>query len=109
MGSMRTDHDKKKLRENATMLISNDENVQLAHDEITGENDFKYERSPNVCAVVVDEGSDFGYAQITGGGREPIIVYTGRGTTGYKRVEISDGQTCMLYGCPTVLYIRPRS
>ncbi|KAB8259940.1 hypothetical protein BDV32DRAFT_123687 [Aspergillus pseudonomiae] len=109
MSSIRTKQDKRKLFENATMLISDNENVQLASDEVTGENDFKYERSPNVCAVVVDEGSGFGYAQITGGGKDPTIIYIGRGTTGYKWAEISVGQSCMLYGCPTVLYVRPRS
>ncbi|KAL4891344.1 hypothetical protein BDV59DRAFT_182277 [Aspergillus ambiguus] len=107
MGSRRSDSDKRNLREQATILISGDKGVRLAPDETTGENDFKYERSPNVCGVIVDEGSGFGYVQISGGDKDTVIIYTGRGQTGFKRANISKDQTCMLYGYPTVLYIRP--
>lgn len=91
------------------MLISGNDKVELAPDETTGQHDFKYEQSPNVCGVVVDEGSGFGYAQITGGGKDTKIIYTGRGETGYQQADISEDQTCMLYGCPTVLYICPQA
>lgn len=89
--------------------IAGDDNVEIAPEETTGEHDFKYEQSPNVCAVVVDKNSGRGYAQITGGGKDTEIIYTGRGDTGFVMVDITSGQTCMLYGRPTVLYIRPRS
>jgi hypothetical protein len=83
--------------------------VRLADEETTGEDDFKFEESPNVCAVVVDKGSGRGYAQITGGGRKTEIFYTGRGETGFVFAEITTGQSCMLYGRPTVLYICPET
>jgi hypothetical protein len=108
MSSSRREEDKRKLRENAMMLLSDYKNVRIAPDETTGENDFKNEQAPNVCAVVVDKNSGFGYAQITGGGKEPKIIYTGRGETGYQLADISTGQTCMLYGEPTVLYACPQ-
>jgi hypothetical protein len=82
--------------------------MRLAPDETTGEDDFKYERAPTVCGVVVELSSGFGWAQISGGGGKVEIVKTGRGETGFKIVDITDGQSCMLYGRPTVLYIHPR-
>ncbi|KKK13384.1 hypothetical protein P175DRAFT_0560490 [Aspergillus ochraceoroseus IBT 24754] len=108
MSASRSDEDKRRLRDNAMMLLSGYEKVQIAPDETTGEDDFKYADAPAVCAVVVDKGSGVGYAQITGGGKKPDIVYTGRGETGYKLAHISTGQTCMLYGRPTVLYVYPQ-
>lgn len=109
MGPVRSEDDKRNLREHAKILISGNDRVQLAPEETTGENDFKYEQFPDVSAVVVDKGSGIGYAQITGGGKEVQAIYTGRGETGYILVNISEGQSCMLYGDPTVLYIRPCS
>jgi len=109
MGVARSADDKKRLREHAALLISGDETIQLAPDETTGENDFKYKRSPDVCGVVVDKGSGSGYAQITGEGKETQIFYTGREHTGFAKADILPGQSCMLYGEPTVLYIVPRT
>lgn len=123
----RSERDKKFLKETAKDMVSNvitlhwryncltpvqiagDDDVELALEETTGEEDFKYEKSPNVCGVVVDKGSGRGYAQITGGGKDPRIIYTGRGESGCVKAEILAGQTCMLYGRSTVLYILPRS
>lgn len=103
----RSEADKEMLRENAMELISGEVGVRLASHETTGENDFKYEKSPSVCAVVVDKGSVLGFAQITGGGKKTERINTGRGDTGYVLANISSGQTCMLYGEPTVLYFSP--
>ncbi|KAJ5155651.1 hypothetical protein N7492_008454 [Penicillium capsulatum] len=109
MSSCRSEDDKNNLREHAVALMSGNDKVRIAPEETTGEDDFKYEQWPNVCAVVVDKGSGRGYAQITGGGKEVQIIYTGRGETGYVLANISHGQSCMLYGNPTVLYIYPCS
>lgn len=56
----------------------------------------------------MDKSSGRGYAQITGGEKEPQMLYTGNGT-GYEKADILPGQSCMLYGEPTVLYIMPRN
>ena len=37
--------------------ISGKDNVQFVPVETTGENDFRYKQSPNVCVIVVDKGS----------------------------------------------------
>ncbi|QQK48047.1 hypothetical protein Pdw03_5682 [Penicillium digitatum] len=97
MSSLRSEDEKNKLREHAVALMSGNDKVRIAPAETTGENDFKYEQWPNVCAVVVDKGSGRGYAQITGGGEEVHAVYTGRGETGYALANISHGQSCMLH------------
>ncbi|EKV04223.1 hypothetical protein PDIG_90870 [Penicillium digitatum PHI26] len=91
MSSLRSEDEKNKLREHAVALMSGNDKVRIAPAETTGENDFKYEQWPNVCAVVVDKGSGRGYAQITGGGEEVHAVYTGRGETGYALANISHG------------------
>ncbi|OQE76229.1 hypothetical protein PENNAL_c0069G10298 [Penicillium nalgiovense] len=97
MSSLRSEDEKNKLREHAVALMSGNDKVRIAPAETTGENDFKYEQWPNVCAVVVDKGSGRGYAQITGGGEEVHAIYTGRGETGYALANISHGQSCMLH------------
>jgi hypothetical protein len=56
----------------------------------------------------VDKNSGRGYAQISGGGKDTLVIYTGRGEKDFVMVDITAGQSCMLYGEPTVLYIRPR-
>ena len=89
--------------------MANEQTVEVDTNETTGENDFKYEKFPNVCAVVVDKRSGSGFVQITGGNRDTEIVHTGPGESGFVKIDILDGQSCMLYGTPTVLYIRPRS
>jgi len=105
----RSESDKRRLKENAKELFASNVNVEADSDETAGANDFKYEEFPNVCAVVVDLGSGQGFVRITGGGKETETFYTGRGEQGFVSANISSGQTCMLYGLPTVLYIRPRS
>ncbi|KAJ6050936.1 uncharacterized protein N7446_005564, partial [Penicillium canescens] len=99
MSAFRSENDKNNLREHALALVHiplflfsfslGNDKVRIAPAETTGENDFKYEQWPNVCAVVVDKGSGRGYAQITGGGEEVHAIYTGRGETGYVLANIS--------------------
>ena len=75
--------------------------------ENTGKGAFKYERGPNVCAVVIDKNSGSGFVQITGGGFADQVIKTGPQETGFNMAEIQSEQTCMIYGRSTVLYIRP--
>lgn len=89
--------------------MSGNDKVRIAPEETTGENDFKNEQWPNVCAVVVDRGSGGGFVQIVGGGQDAHIIETGSGDPRYALANISPGQSCMLYGNPTVLFIYPRS
>ncbi|KAF2845020.1 hypothetical protein T440DRAFT_511851 [Plenodomus tracheiphilus IPT5] len=91
------------LRSKAKELVSGKEGIKLADEETTGQNDFKYRKYPSVCGVVVDKGSDRGFVQVSGGNEETKRVDTGRGDTGFTFVEISEGQTCMLYGEPTAI------
>jgi hypothetical protein len=81
--------------------------VYLASDETTGENDFRFERAPNVCAVVIERGTGSGWVQIIGGGKTEI-VRTNCEDKEFVIVDIAAGQSCMLYGTPTVLYIYPK-
>ena len=81
--------------------------MKLDDDETTGDNDFKNESAPDVYAVVIDEGSEKGYVGITSVGKPFVKILTGEGSNGYRVEEISTGQMCMLYGCPTVWFIRP--
>jgi len=102
----RSERDKKILKEKAAELVAGGD-VEIWQEETTGDDDFKYEKCPDVCAVVVDKGSGRGYVQISGAGKDTEIIHTGHGEPGFVKAEISAGQTCMLYGRPTVLYIRP--
>lgn len=61
----------------------------LAAEETTGEDDFKFKQSPEVCAVIIDKESGRGFAQISGGVHATKIVQTGLGETGQVMVEIS--------------------
>ncbi|KAH7191098.1 hypothetical protein BFJ63_vAg17284 [Fusarium oxysporum f. sp. narcissi] len=99
---------KQRLREEAEKQINGRDDVQLAPDETTAEDDFKYERSPQVRGVVVDLGSESGYVQISGGGKPTVKITTGLKEGEFHFENISDGQSCMLYGRPTVWYIVPR-
>lgn len=60
--------------------------------------------NPNPTWLVKNSGR--GYAQITGGDKEPQLLYTGNGS-GYEKAEILPGQSSMPYGEPTVIYIVP--
>ena len=82
--------------------------VLVDTEETTGANDFKYEKYPDACGVVVDKSSGNGWVQVTGGGLGLQQEETGDGATSFAKLDIQKGQTCMLYGKPTVLYIRPR-
>jgi hypothetical protein len=91
--------------------ISGRKSVILDVDEITGQSDFKYERHPDACGVVIDKGSEHGFVQVSGGDKATTKVLTGQNDLDQERyvyVDILNGQTCMLYGRPTVLYIRPQ-
>lgn len=80
--------------------------------ETTGQlHQFPYETAPNACGVVVDKSSDHGFVQVSGGDKATTRVPTGaknRDEERYVYVDILNGQTCMLYGQPTVLYVRPQ-
>lgn len=106
---MRKESDKERLKEKANNLVGDGTNVLVDLGETTGEDDFKYEKWPDVCGVVVDKSSEIGFVQITGGGKPREHVNTGDGASGFIKIDIHPGQSCMLYGRPTVLYIRPRS
>ncbi|KIV94120.1 hypothetical protein PV10_05269 [Exophiala mesophila] len=105
----RKDTDKKRLKEKAQDLVRDRADVVVDPDETTGEDNFIYEKWPDVCGVVVDKGSENGFVQITGGGKPAQRINTGDGASGFAKIDIHNGQSCMLYGRPTVLYIRPRS
>ena len=90
------------------LQVAGDEEVYIDSAETTGEDDFKYEQAPHVRAVVVDQGSAGGFVQITGGNKPRERIQTGEGNSGYVKRDILAGQSCMLYGRPTVIYIRPK-
>ncbi|OCK73992.1 hypothetical protein K432DRAFT_410236 [Lepidopterella palustris CBS 459.81] len=52
---------KETLRNRAKKLISSKDNVKLAPEETTRENNFRYKQSPNIYAIVVNKGSDRGF------------------------------------------------
>lgn len=68
---------------------------------------------------MVDKGSAHGWIQVSGAGKTITRINTGlvivHGDRNmyqeqdYAIVEILEGQSCMLYACPTVLYIRPKT
>ena len=80
--------------------------------ETTGQSDyFKFETSLNACGVVIDKSSGYGYVQVSGGVNATTKIATGqmkKNEEKYVYVEILNEQTCMLYGQPTVLYVRPQ-
>jgi hypothetical protein len=63
--------------------------------------------APDVYKVVIDKGSERGYVAITGGGKDSF-VRTSPEQSGFAVVELQNSQTCMIHGCSTVVYIRPR-
>ena len=89
--------------------ITSNADVEIAPKKIIKENDFKYEQSSNVCAVIIDKNSGRGYTQITKRDKAPEIIYTDRGDSNFVNVDIIADQTCILYGRFIILYIRPRS
>ncbi|KAI8628767.1 hypothetical protein F5Y19DRAFT_476312 [Xylariaceae sp. FL1651] len=96
------------LKEAAEKLINGKDNIRLDSDETTGANDFKYQIHPNVVGVVIDKGSQRGFIQISGdmpGSAKKIHTSPGMQGERYIFEEISEGQSCMLYGEPTVWYV----
>lgn len=82
--------------------------MQLEDDEVTANNDFQYRRSEDACGVVIDCNSDEGRVQISGKRKQLAQVETGLEHHGYEFRQIQTGQSCMLYGRPTVLFLRHR-
>lgn len=81
--------------------------MQIDTEETTGANDFTYKAFPDAVAVVIDLGSDRGFVQITGQEENSSRrIHTGK-KKGYRLEWLEEGQTCMLYGKPTVLFIVP--
>ncbi|KAK4073567.1 hypothetical protein Purlil1_13009 [Purpureocillium lilacinum] len=90
--------------------ISGRSDLRIASEETTGENDFTYKQWPEVVGVMVDKGSDRGFVQISGEeGSEIVRIHTGRGENDCVFASVSEGQSCMLYGYPTVIFIYPVS
>ncbi|RYO79255.1 hypothetical protein DL763_009349 [Monosporascus cannonballus] len=102
----RTSQDKENLRDAAQKEVNARGDIKLDEDETTGEDDFKYRQHPDVVGVVVDKGSGRGFVQISGQVEgDTVRISTGRGRIGYEYRDILEGQSCMLYGCPTVFFI----
>jgi hypothetical protein len=57
---------------------------------------------------MVDKNNRRRYAQISGGGKNTLVIYIGRGEKDFVIINITAGQSCILYRESTVLYIRPR-
>ncbi|KAF4451433.1 hypothetical protein F53441_5601 [Fusarium austroafricanum] len=96
----RSERDKTRLKSKAKKLIDN--------EETTGANDFKYRAYPEVVAVVIDLGSDRGFVQISGQEEDSSRrISTGGQQQKYILEWLEDGQTCMLYGRPSVMFIVP--
>jgi len=107
----RSQKDKDKLKQEATRLLEKDDSKStLDTDETSGNNAFPYRRYPDVVGVVIDEDSDRGFVQITGRDNASTKrFHTGKQgkKKGYRLLYLSEGETCMLYGNPTVLFILP--
>ncbi|KAK4170792.1 hypothetical protein QBC36DRAFT_120906 [Triangularia setosa] len=103
----RSDSAKQRLKKEAEQKIAGMDGVQLAPDETTAAGDLKYQRFPNVRGVVVDRSSETGYVQISSRDNGITKITTGPGESGFQYEPILEGQSCMLYGCPTVWWIEP--
>ncbi|KFY50858.1 hypothetical protein V495_00053 [Pseudogymnoascus sp. VKM F-4514 (FW-929)] len=108
----RSNHDKVRLKNKAEELTTG-QSVDIEADETTGEdsgdNAFRWRVGPDVCGVVVDRNSGRGFVQITGSGLKDQVIQTGPEESGFTMAGIASGQTCMIYGRSTVLYIRPKT
>jgi hypothetical protein len=71
--------------------------VKLALNEIIKKDDFKYERAPKIYAVIVNLNNRYGYALISSEGKTEMIK-TGRKETSFRIIDITNNQSCMLYG-----------
>jgi len=103
----------KRLRDTAKEIIQGYEEQYVVDKHVTtgavsGDGAFISETAPGVHKVVIDKGSEGGYVEITGGGLEPYFVRTSPELTGVEIVQLQNDQRCMINGCSTVLYIRPR-
>ena len=88
--------------------VAGEADVEIESHETTGEDDFKYKKSPAVCAVIINKSSRRRYAQITGRDKAPEVIHTDNRESGFKKAKIEVSQSYILYGRPTVLYIRSR-
>lgn len=91
---------------NETMLTAKAKNrdLQTDADETTSTGDFPFKQHGDVVGVVVDISSDKGFVQISNL-EQSRRVDTGTGLTGYQYEDIREGESCMLYGRPTVFYL----
>lgn len=105
----RTEHDKQKLRDKAEHMVAGRGDVELDDCETTGENNYPYKVGPDVCGAVIDKRSGKGKVVITSGG-DSRVIQTDPQMPGdqFDEVKIADGETCMIYGTSTIIYIRPR-
>lgn len=86
------------MKDAYSVQLAGDEGLIIDAEETTGEDDFTFEKGSNVCAVVVDKGSERGFVQIIGARKPPEVVQTGKGGLGFEKRDVLDGQSCMLYG-----------
>ena len=92
---------------NHVLTLQTKQEVDIDDDETIGNGSFTWEVSPAVCGVIVYRDSQVGSVTVTGADESDEIVTTGPGKTGVIMIVVKAGQTCMLSGHPTVIYIRP--
>jgi hypothetical protein len=88
--------------------IAGRNDVKLDDDETTGKNNFLYQVGPDVTGAVIDKRSETGRVAVTG--HKTQVIKTGPQQTGQRfvEIEIADGDTCMIYGFSSLIYIKPR-
>ncbi|KAK7972449.1 hypothetical protein PG988_006583 [Apiospora saccharicola] len=99
----RSDKQKQELKEAAQNEAKN-RNLQVDADETTATGNFPFKTSVDAVGVMVDLSSDKGFVQISNL-EQSRRVDTGSGSKGFKYEDIKEGESCMLYGCPTVFYL----
>lgn len=94
------------IRLNMIMLTAQakNRNLQADADETTSTGNFPFKKHGDVVGVMVDLSSDKGFVQISNL-EQSRRVDTGIGSTGFKYEDIKEGESCMLYGYPTVFYL----
>ena len=97
------------MRADSSKTEDSDE-VRLDDDVTTGRDDFPYKVGPDVNGAIIDRRSEVGRVVITGDKTPTRVIPTGPKETGARfiRVKIADGETCMIYGKSTLIYIKPR-
>ncbi|KAF8859503.1 hypothetical protein BDZ45DRAFT_725254 [Acephala macrosclerotiorum] len=116
----RTEDDKEKLKDAAEKAVfGKEDQFKIDQDEITGKDhgpgSFVSARAADAWKVVVDRWSDRGFVVVAGGSVEDRVCATGLDEhtgsseeTRFQDVEIHSGQTCVIYGRSTAIFIRPR-